>query len=164
MADPHSTPRDYSSVNPKAEGITLQNFRTILLNVQCPYRNCLRVGCWQERQQPNASGIGVQCSCGRTPPEWKTWYLPQGNRVNREKYEKSPREVWAEGGDVCWFCQTHFDDLSIIGACAERQHAHGYSETRHDGPIIPICSACHPHASALKAKHARIIKAWKAKP
>ena len=155
--------RSVSAVDFKAEGITLANFRELLRDVICPC--CHEAAGWGERPQPNASGIGVQCAaCGETPRPWLTRYLPQGNNEGkRAKPPERPRETWARQGDCCFFCHTRFEDLHIIKANYQQQHAWGYRDTEHEGPIVPICSACHPHASALFHRHRLIIDAYKAR-
>lgn len=100
---------------------------------------------------PNNNGLLVYCrACGSKRPWGSLLYLKQ-NEGKRSRPPLPDGEtldtIWSRFGDRCVVCSATKDALKILGIGRQVHHVLPYAEAGHQGPIVPICTHCHPVVS-----------------
>jgi hypothetical protein len=107
---------------------------------------------------PNNNGLLVRCpSCGSKRPWGSLLYLKQNERRRSARPSLPDGEtldsVWEKFGNRCFVCSApkHFLIRLAIGRHAH--HVAPYAEEGHKGPIVPICTLCHPVVTERQRMH-----------
>jgi hypothetical protein len=110
-------------------------------------------------RNPNNNALQVVCGkCGARVP-WRDHgvvNLKQNGKRRRADYPMGEEldEVWARYDDACIVCGATTDELKAWGVGRQRQHVAEYRTDMHRGPILPICTDCHPFATQLQKMRA----------
>jgi hypothetical protein len=113
-----------------------------------PCTTCGRCGMATDLN-PNNNGLLVRCPhCGSKRPWGSHLYLKQngGKRSSRPPLPDGETlgSVWAKFGDRCLVCSRTKALLIRLGVGRQVHHVAPYAEEGHRGPVVPICSQCHP--------------------
>jgi hypothetical protein len=100
---------------------------------------------------PNNNGLLVICgACGSKRPWGSLLYLKQSERKRTRPplpNGETLDTVWGRFGDRCVICSASKDALKILGIGRQVHHVLPYAQAGHQGPIVPICTHCHPVVS-----------------
>jgi len=97
---------------------------------------------------PNNNGLLVVCShCGSKRPWGKLLYLKQsdGSRRRPPLPEGATLDsIWQKYDNRCLMCGAPKSALVELGIGRQVHHVIPYALEGHKGPLIPICTHCHP--------------------
>ena len=97
---------------------------------------------------PNNNGLLVHCQhCGSKTPWGKLLFLKQ--KEKRSARAPLPRgetldSIWEKFGNHCVMCGAPKDALMKLGIGRQVHHVVPYTQAGHQGPLVPICTHCHP--------------------
>lgn len=103
----------------------------------------------------NNNAEQVVCSKCKNRLPWREFgvvNLKQNNRKPRTDYPMGEEldAVWERFDDRCLVCGITTDECRQMNVGRQRQHVSPYAKEGHKGPIVPICTNCHPIATALQ--------------
>jgi hypothetical protein len=113
-----------------------------------PCEPCGQLGVETELN-PNNNGLLVRCPhCGSNRPWGSLLYLKQNER-RRARRPPLPdgvtlEGVWAQFGNRCTVCGAPKEFLQRLGIGLQVHHVAPYAQEGHRGPLVPICTHCHP--------------------
>jgi len=98
---------------------------------------------------PNNNGLLVCCPhCGSKRPWGTLLYLKQndGKRPKRPPLPKGETldSIWEKYDNRCVMCGAPKLALATLGIGRQVHHVIPYAAEGHKGPLIPICTHCHP--------------------
>lgn len=104
------------------------------------------------RLNANNNGLLVCCPhCGTNRPWGSLLYLKQNvnKRPNRPPLPEGATldSIWEKFDNRCVICSAPKSALAVLGIGRQVHHVVPYAEEGHKGPLIPICSHCHPVVS-----------------
>ncbi len=97
----------------------------------------------------NNNGLLVRCShCGSNRPWGSLLYLKQ-NEHRRPRRPSLPNgqsldSIWEKFDNRCFVCSAPKAVLAKLGIGRQVHHVAPYSQEGHRGPLVPICTHCHP--------------------
>jgi hypothetical protein len=102
---------------------------------------------------PNNGATQVVCSSRTCRLSRRPW----GQVVNVKKTTRKTRKplpngetldsIWEKWGDVCFVCGAPKDALARLGIGRQIHHVLPHATHGHEGPLMPICTHCHPLAN-----------------
>jgi hypothetical protein len=103
----------------------------------------------QTELNPNNNGLLVRCPhCGSNRPWGSLLYLKQNERKRPRRPALPDGEtldsIWQKFGDCCTVCGAPKDALKVLGIGRQVHHVQPYALEGHKGPLVPICTLCHP--------------------
>jgi hypothetical protein len=113
-----------------------------------PCQHCGATGLGTELN-PNNNGLLVCCpSCGSKRPWGSLLYLQQ-NESRRASRPPLPDgetldSIWEKYDNRCVICSAPKSALALLGIGRQVHHVLPYAQGGHKGPLIPICTHCHP--------------------
>jgi predicted RNA-binding Zn-ribbon protein involved in translation (DUF1610 family) len=114
-------------------------------------RACTSCGCFgvQTQLNPNNNGLLVFCPhCGSKRPWGSLLYLKQNEQKRSSRPPLPDGEtldsVWQTFGDRCVICSAPKEVLLKLGIGRQVHHVLPYAQEGHKGPVVPICTHCHP--------------------
>lgn len=113
-----------------------------------PCGHCHATGLIAQRNANN-NGLLVYCpTCGSKRPWGSLLYLKQNER-GRPTRPPLPDgatldSIWEQYGNRCVICSAPKSVLAMLGIGRQVHHVAPYAEEGHKGPLIPICTHCHP--------------------
>jgi hypothetical protein len=96
---------------------------------------------------PNNNALQVICpSCGSRRPWGPVVNLKQNNRKGRKPLPDGETldSVWERWGNVCFACGAPSTFLQSLGIGRTVHHVLPHAQHGHKGPLVPICTLCHP--------------------
>lgn len=131
--------------------MTIEEFER--LNPRPPCERC--GGAVVRERNPNNNAEQVICSkCGARVPwrEHGVLNLKQNGKKSRTDYPMGEEidAVWERFDDRCIICGITTAECQERKIGRQRQHVAEYAKEGHKGPIVPICTECHPIATALQ--------------
>jgi hypothetical protein len=113
-----------------------------------PCKDCGMVGV-ETQLNPNNNGLLVHCPhCGSKRPWGSLLYLKQ-NENRRPARPPLPDgetldSIWERFGNRCIICGGPKEALISLGIGRQVHHVVPYAQEGHRGPLVPICTHCHP--------------------
>lgn len=113
-----------------------------------PCAHCNRAG-MKTDLNPNNNGLLVYCPhCQSKRPWGALLYLRQNDR-KRPTRPPLPDgatldSVWEQYANRCIICGAPKDVLAKLGIGRQVHHVLPYAQEGHKGPVVPICTHCHP--------------------
>jgi hypothetical protein len=97
----------------------------------------------------NNNGLLVYCpNCGSKTPWGSLLYLKRSERKRPTRPPLPDGEtldsIWEKFGNRCLICSAPKSVLAVLGIGRQVHHVAPYAEEGHKGPLIPICTHCHP--------------------
>lgn len=116
-----------------------------------PCLNCGELGITTELN-PNNNGLLVRCAHCRSKRPWGSLLFLKQNERRRPKRLPLPDaetldSVSERFGNRCVVCSAPKDFLVRLGIGRQAHHVAPYAQEGHKGPIVPICTHCHPTAT-----------------
>ena len=113
-----------------------------------PCNGCGNIGVVTELN-PNNNGLLVRCSaCGSNRPWGSLLYLKQNERKRAARPPLPDGEtlnsIWDKYDNRCLMCGAPKSALAELGIGRQVHHVIPYAAEGHKGPLIPICTHCHP--------------------
>jgi len=100
-------------------------------------------------------GLGLECrSCGTRHPFEGVQWLPQKNGHRSNAIGALPKEAQ----DRCYVCGLSREQLKLVGRGLQGHHVDPEVVAGAEGRLIPLCTQCHPIASALQHSAGRLIR------
>ena len=100
------------------------------------------------RRNPNNNGLQVFCPHCQTGCPWGSLlYLKQTERRSARPpllAGETLDSIWERFGNRCVICSAPKTALASFGIGRQVHHVLPYAQYRHQGPLIPICTHCHP--------------------
>src|SRR5687768_6207437 len=99
---------------------------------------------------PNNGATQVVCSGGICRLARRPWGLVVNLKRTTKKTRKplpdgeSLDAVWDRWGNVCFVCGAPKHALAMLGIGRQVHHVLPYARHGHTGPLMPICTHCHP--------------------
>lgn len=97
----------------------------------------------------NNNGLLVCCgTCGSKRPWGSVLYLKQRTEQRRTRPPLPDGEtlesIWEKYGNRCVICSAPREALAQLGIGRQVHHVLPFAQEGHKGPLIPICTHCHP--------------------
>ena len=113
-----------------------------------PCQSCGHAGLVTQHN-PNNNGLLIHCpNCGSKRPWGALLYLKQNEkqRVRRPSLPEGQTldSIWERYGDRCVMCSAPKAALAELGIGRQIHHVAPYAQEGHKGPLVPICTHCHP--------------------
>jgi hypothetical protein len=98
---------------------------------------------------PNNNGLLVYCPhCTPKRPWGSLLYLKQNEHRRQTRPPLPDRDtldsVWEKYGNRCVICSAPRAALATLGIGRQAHHVAPYAQEGHRGPVVPICTHCHP--------------------
>ena len=98
---------------------------------------------------PNNNGLQVRCPhCGSNRPWGSLLYLKQNERRRPRRPPfpdgQSLDSIWEKFDNRCFVCSAPKAVLAKLGIGRQVHHVAPYAQEGHRGPLVPICTLCHP--------------------
>lgn len=112
---------------------------------------CQACGCVVVLEEnPNNGATQVVCSVAQCRLARRPW----GHIVNIKKSMRRTRKplpngetldsIWGKWGDICFVCGAPKAALVQLGIGRQVHHVLPHALHGHEGPLVPICTHCHP--------------------
>jgi len=146
------------SSRPHRVSVTLDNWRDLLADAECPTCQS-KPDQWEVELNLNNNGYFLVCSRCRLkhPASSRVTFLSQGNKPKRDTPAESTSETWERCGGYCYGCGVDGQVLALLGMGKQQHHTRPYVDHGNNGPLIPMCTWCHGLISAHQAALRRFI-------
>jgi len=98
---------------------------------------------------PNNNGLLVYCPHCQSKRPWGTLLYLKQNERKRSKRPPLPEgatldSIWEKYDNRCVMCGAPKSALAQLGIGRQVHHVIPYAAEGHKGPLVPICTHCHP--------------------